>query len=87
MNVEENRLRTFEGWPSDSAVSPERIARAGFFAVEGAGRLAVQCFSCGVRIVEWDYGDQVMARHRRLSPQCPFVLDPSTSGMREGGDF
>lgn len=78
MNVEENRLQTFNEWPSDTAVSPSRIAKAGFFAINQD--LTVQCFSCGVRISEWDYGDQVMAKHRRLNPQCPFVLDPSTSG-------
>lgn len=78
MNVEENRLRTFSEWPSDTEVSPARIAKAGFFAVNEDR--TVQCFACGVRISEWNYGDQVMAKHRRLSPQCPFVLDPSTSG-------
>ena len=26
---------------------------------------------------EWQYGDQVMARHRTTSPQCPFVLHTS----------
>lgn len=78
MNVEENRLRTFSDWPSDTVVSPVRIAKAGFFAINE--EQTVQCFACGVRISEWEYGDQVMAKHRQLSPQCPFVIDPSTSG-------
>lgn len=78
MNVENNRLRTFEGWPANAAVEPQRIAKAGFFST-GRG-LEVQCFCCGGRISDWNYGDQVMARHRALDPQCPFVKNPTQSG-------
>jgi baculoviral IAP repeat-containing protein 2/3 len=78
MNIENNRLRTFEGWPANAAVEPQRIAKAGFFYT-GRG-LEVQCFSCGGKISEWNYGDQVMARHRALDPQCPFVKSPTQSG-------
>jgi baculoviral IAP repeat-containing protein 2/3 len=78
MNVEKNRLRTFEGWPANAAVEPQRIAKAGFFST-GQG-LEVQCFCCGGKISEWNYGDQVMARHRALDPQCPFVKNPTQSG-------
>ncbi|XP_046435566.1 baculoviral IAP repeat-containing protein 7-like isoform X2 [Neodiprion fabricii] len=77
MNVEENRLRTFSDWPSNAAVDCNRIARAGFYYT---GRsLEVQCFLCGGKITEWNYGDQVMARHRQLDPNCPFVLNPSST--------
>lgn len=78
MNFEENRLQTFTNWPQDTPVSPERIARAGFFSINQD--LAVECFSCRARISEWNYGDQVMTRHRQLNPQCRFVIDPSTFG-------
>ncbi|KAK3931779.1 Baculoviral IAP repeat-containing protein 3 [Frankliniella fusca] len=78
MNVEESRLRTFQNWPANAAVDPQRIAKAGFYYT-GRG-LEVQCFSCGGRIEEWNYGDQVMARHRRVSPSCPFVINPASSG-------
>lgn len=78
MNVEQNRLETFSDWPSDAVVSPMRIAKAGFYSIKQG--LTVQCFSCGCQISEWNYGDQVMARHRLLNPQCPFVLNPTTTG-------
>lgn len=78
MNVEENRYQTFIEWPGDSVVSPQRIAKAGFFSTKQG--LEVECFACHLKISNWNYGDQVMARHRALSPQCPFVLNPSTSG-------
>lgn len=77
MNCEENRLRTFVSWPTDAAVEPRRIAKAGFFAT---GRdLEVQCFKCNGKISDWSFGDQVMARHRLLNPQCPFVCNPVES--------
>ncbi|KAG5900534.1 hypothetical protein JTB14_022841 [Gonioctena quinquepunctata] len=78
MNLEENRLQTFNNWPSDAAVNPQRIAKAGFFSTNQG--LEVECFACHLKISEWDYGDRVMARHIALSPDCPFVSNPSTSG-------
>ncbi|KAJ1531810.1 hypothetical protein ONE63_000464 [Megalurothrips usitatus] len=78
MNVEESRLRTFQNWPANAAVDPQRIAKAGFYYT-GRG-LEVQCFCCGGRLEDWNYGDQVMARHRRLTPGCPFVSNPASSG-------
>jgi baculoviral IAP repeat-containing protein 2/3 len=78
MNYEESRLRTFESWPANAAVDARRIAKAGFYYM-GRG-LEVQCFSCGVRISEWNYGDKVMSRHRSLDPGCRFVQNPVCSG-------
>ena len=37
----------------------------------------VKCTWCGVIIAEWQYGDQVMAKHRMTSPDCPFVRNQS----------
>ncbi|KAF6205852.1 hypothetical protein GE061_020026, partial [Apolygus lucorum] len=78
MNSEESRLRTFRGWPANAPVDSKRIAKAGFYFM-GQG-LEVQCFSCGSRICDWNYGDKVMARHKSLDPRCPFVLNPRQSG-------
>ncbi|XP_008554578.1 baculoviral IAP repeat-containing protein 7-B isoform X1 [Microplitis demolitor] len=75
MNLELNRLNTFDQWPENAAVNPSRIAKAGFYYT-GQGT-NVQCFFCGVTISEWNYGDQVMARHREARPECPFVLNPT----------
>ncbi|XP_035726375.1 baculoviral IAP repeat-containing protein 7-like isoform X2 [Vespa mandarinia] len=77
MNVEENRLRTFVDWPTHAAVSADRIAKAGFY-YSGIG-LEVQCFLCGTKISEWNYGDQAVTRHRQAAPDCPFVLNPSNT--------
>ncbi|XP_014488474.1 PREDICTED: baculoviral IAP repeat-containing protein 7-like isoform X2 [Dinoponera quadriceps] len=74
MNIEENRLKTFEEWPANAAVDAARIAKAGFYYT-GQG-LEVQCFLCGTTITDWNYGDQAMARHRLAQPACPFVVNP-----------
>lgn len=78
MNCESSRLQTFDNWPANAPVDRQRIARAGFFYI--GQNLEVQCFSCGGRISEWQYGDKVMAKHRLLDPRCPFVLNPVESG-------
>ncbi|XP_075975315.1 death-associated inhibitor of apoptosis 2 [Anticarsia gemmatalis] len=78
MNYEINRLNTFNNWPTSAPVDPIRIAKAGFFYT-GDG-IEVQCFSCGGKISQWNYGDQVMWRHRRLDPNCPFMVNPQISG-------
>ncbi|CAH1961036.1 unnamed protein product [Acanthoscelides obtectus] len=78
MNIEINRLQTFNEWPAHAEVNPQRIAKAGFFATKQG--LEVECFACHLKISEWNYGDQVMARHAALSSTCPFVTNPITSG-------
>lgn len=74
MNVEENRLRTFTDWPANAAVDATRLAKAGFYYSGHA--LEVQCFLCGIKISDWNYGDQAMARHRQAAADCPFVQNP-----------
>ncbi|XP_058810806.1 baculoviral IAP repeat-containing protein 7-like isoform X2 [Phymastichus coffea] len=77
MNSEECRLQTFQEWPSNTPVSPERLAKAGFYYTGQAQ--VVQCFICATTLTEWNYGDQAMARHRLANPECPFVLDPAAT--------
>jgi baculoviral IAP repeat-containing protein 2/3 len=77
MNIEENRLNTFDEWPANAAVDATRIAKAGFYYT-GCG-LEVQCFICGTRIADWNYGDQAMVRHRLAEPTCPFVINSAAT--------
>jgi len=51
----------------------------------------VKCLWCGVVMGEWQFGDQVMARHRATSPDCPFVKNisdniPSVPGTIENSE-
>lgn len=72
MNVEEIRLQTFSNWPEDAPVEARRVARSGFFAT-GNG-LEVQCHWCGLKISEWDYGDQVNLNFDAFL-SLPFSMD------------
>jgi len=69
------RLETFQSWPANAKVEAWKMARAGLLYT-GQGE-EVRCIWCGVVMGEWQFGDQVMARHRQTSPQCPFVLQTS----------
>lgn len=78
MNYEKRRLETFRSWPANAIVDPQRIAKAGFYFT--GTELEVKCFSCGKCISQWEYGDQVMAKHRTISPECSFVRNPLECG-------
>lgn len=70
MNIEQNRLNTFSNW-NVSFIDKERLALFGFYYY-GPGDL-VKCYFCGVEIGMWEDGDDVLADHKRWSPQCPLI--------------
>jgi len=75
LKYESMRLLTFDKWPASAKVEPRKIAKAGFFYT---GQYAeAKCLWCDCVITTWEYGDQVMTRHRSASPDCPFVRDVS----------
>ncbi|AIE47772.1 iap-3 [Peridroma alphabaculovirus] len=65
------RLTSFATWPPDAKVSPEQLARNGFYYF-GNGD-TVRCAFCKVEIMRWMEGDDVATDHARWAPQCPFV--------------
>ena len=71
MRSEEARLMTYTRWPSHASVSPEDLARAGFFYTGYNDR--VQCTFCEGTVHNWESGDQPMLSHRRNFPRCRFV--------------
>ncbi|XP_056403569.1 baculoviral IAP repeat-containing protein 7 isoform X4 [Hyla sarda] len=72
MRCEATRLQTFTMWPGSSSMSPQDLARAGFFYLGPEDR--VQCFCCGGVLRRWEPGDQALNEHRKFFPSCPFVL-------------
>ena len=70
-SLEEERLRSFVGWPLNESVHPEQLARVGF-VYTGEGSL-VQCFQCGVRYRNWLKGDIPLSVHQRCNPHCAFL--------------
>jgi hypothetical protein len=75
MRFESVRLSTFRDWPSQDKVDAGKIAKAGFHHTGSAA--VVRCSWCGCTLSDWNYGDQVMSRHRLASPNCPFVRSQS----------
>jgi len=72
---ERKRLETFQAWPANAKVEAWKMARAGLRYT--GQEEEVTCSWCGCVLGDWQYGDQVMARHRLASPDCPFVRDES----------
>ena len=68
---EEERIKSFVGWPLTEAVHPEQLARVGF-VYTGEGAL-VQCFQCGVKYRHWYKGDVPLNVHQKCNPRCPFL--------------
>jgi len=76
MRSEAERLSTFHSWPHNDKVEARKIAKAGFFHT-GNNDSEVKCFWCDTVLTDWQYGDQVMARHRSANPDCPFIKNVS----------
>jgi len=75
MRSEAQRLSTFTSWPHNDKVEARKIAKAGFFHTGIDSE--VKCLWCNTVLNEWEYGDQVMARHRSANPDCPFIRNIS----------
>jgi hypothetical protein len=71
MNLEILRIASFENWPSESCARPLPLARAGFFYSNISDE--VICFSCGLRVSNWEPRQDPMSIHRRMAPHCKFI--------------
>jgi len=78
------RLQTFQSWPANAKVEAWKMAKAGLLYT--GLEEEVKCTWCGVIISDWQYGDQVMAKHRMTSPDCPFVRNQSDNVPYVPGD-
>ncbi|NXD80032.1 XIAP ligase, partial [Halcyon senegalensis] len=72
---EHYRLGTFVEFPLGCPVSASALARAGF-VYTGEGD-KVKCFSCHTTVEGWTPGDSAIERHKRLSPNCKFITEPT----------
>ncbi|KAJ6665721.1 hypothetical protein lerEdw1_002091 [Lerista edwardsae] len=73
METEDGRLTTFVNWPAYAQVSPEALARAGFFYTGHDDY--VQCFCCDGALRNWERGDDPWVEHARWFPRCHFLLE------------
>ena len=109
LESEEGRLKTFEmgfrvaskhvaKFPVEllSPVSPQRLARAGFYyCPDAAHEDRCVCFCCNRALHSWSPEDDVVYEHCRWSPDCTFVqellmdnimpaTDPSAPAAEDG---
>ncbi|XP_053684088.1 baculoviral IAP repeat-containing protein 7-A [Sabethes cyaneus] len=85
MNVEFNRLRTFDRWEeanwTTTLHSFDGLAKAGFYAT--ARNMEVKCNFCGVTIFIGNSTENIEEKHRTLNPSCDFLLHPDrTNNVR-----
>jgi hypothetical protein len=83
MKKEADRLRTYERWPV-SFMNKHDMAAAGFYFT---GREdTVRCPVCGVRIGQWEPGDDPFKDHKRWSSSCGFIKGYSVGNIPIGHD-
>ncbi|XP_055623494.1 death-associated inhibitor of apoptosis 2 [Toxorhynchites rutilus septentrionalis] len=80
MNVEFNRRRTYNEWEHAewTMENPfDVLAKAGFYATDQF--LQVKCHFCGVSIFLGNSAFNIHERHRVVSPNCNFLLNPEAT--------
>ncbi len=78
LNIEANRLRTFEEW-NIPFIDKHRLALLGFYYY-GPNDL-VKCYFCGVEVGMWEEGDDVLTDHMRWSPSCNLIRRNQTNNV------
>lgn len=73
MKHEHARFISFANFPQSSPVHATSLSSAGFFYT-GMGD-TVRCFSCKLSHSQWNVTDVPFTVHKRLSPNCAFVLE------------
>ncbi|XP_063431768.1 baculoviral IAP repeat-containing protein 7-B-like [Mytilus trossulus] len=63
------RLASFRNWPKTQ--TPVDLAGAGFFYT--GKNDVVKCYSCGIRLGEWEPHEHPWMEHSKHSPECDFV--------------
>lgn len=72
MRYELLRFCTYRSYPKEDKPYVITLAAAGFYyASDGDG---VVCYSCGVRRYNWTSEDNPMKIHKRINPNCKFLI-------------
>ncbi|KAF0706719.1 death-associated inhibitor of apoptosis 1-like [Aphis craccivora] len=67
-----SRLKTFDSHPARSCQDKYSLADCGF-VYSGIEDL-VQCYYCGLLLVNWEENDEVWQQHAVHNPKCVYVL-------------
>lgn len=71
LNLELNRLNTFENKWSHAYISKEILAKTGFFFFGPFDE--VKCNFCNVVLKNWKPNENEVMKHIRWSPNCPLL--------------
>lgn len=78
LNIEANRLKTFEQW-NVPFICKNQLALLGFYYFGPSDM--VKCYFCGVEIGLWEDGDDVLTDHMRWSPSCSLIRRQETNNV------
>lgn len=78
LNIEANRLKTFDHW-NVSFIDKHQLALLGFYYFGPSDM--VKCYFCGVEIGMWEDGDDVLTDHMRWSPSCNLIRRNETDNI------
>jgi len=67
----ENRIKTFHSWPTQIKPGKVHLASLGFYYT--GNNDTVECFSCGLRLNQWQRDDDPMAEHKIRASHCLFL--------------
>ncbi len=67
----QERLRTFQYWPSQIRPDKYALAHSGFVYLGKSDR--VKCFCCGIECHEWKTDDNAWLEHQKHSPNCEYI--------------
>lgn len=76
---ERARLETFAAWPISSIVSPELLAKSGFYYTQVEDK--VRCVYCSGVVNKWEVGDIPDNEHLRHFPYCSFIKSKHLADM------
>ncbi|CCU56356.1 inhibitor of apoptosis 3 [Mythimna separata entomopoxvirus 'L'] len=81
MCIEENRLLTFNNVWKNKFITPENLAKNGFYYVDNKdGKTdSVKCVNCKIVVHSWEKGDNVESEHKKFAPYCKFVKNENTN--------
>lgn len=69
--LEQTRLASFTGWPTQMKQKPDALAQSGFFYLGQGDK--VKCFYCGGILWDWDPSDEPNTEHAKWFPKCPWL--------------
>ena len=68
----DQRLQTFQSWPAENkGPRPLELAVSGFFYTGEEDH--VQCFSCKLKLHNWEEGEIAWVEHSKWKPYCSYL--------------